>query len=138
MDSRYQRPKYQAHRRSPATARGVGEACARAPGSSPDNTVGLPRRFQATVGIINGVDVAKFPAVLTRLIRKLHTKVSEPGGSARALASTRPLCANKATTVGAQGEAFSEDEAAQLAGMFGLSGVRRAASLAYIQHAGLG
>lgn len=94
MDSRYQRPKYQAHRRSPATARGVGEACARAPGSSPDNTVGLPRRFQATVGIINGVDVAKFPAVLTRLIRKLHTKVSEPGGSAR-LASTRPLVLTK-------------------------------------------
>ena len=32
-------------------------------------------KFQETVGIINGVDVAKFPAVLTRLIKKLHTQV---------------------------------------------------------------
>ena len=32
-------------------------------------------KFQETVGIINGVDVAKFPAVLTRLIKKLHTPV---------------------------------------------------------------
>lgn len=50
-------------------------------GATPDDASALPctdstRRFQETVGIINGVDVAKFPAVLTRLIKKLHTKVT--------------------------------------------------------------
>lgn len=37
---------------------------------------GVLHRFQETVGIINGVDAGKFPAVLTRVIKKLHTKVT--------------------------------------------------------------
>lgn len=32
--------------------------------------------FQAAVALINKVDVAKFPAVVTRLLKKLHLKVS--------------------------------------------------------------
>ena len=77
------------------------------------------RRFQETVGIINGVDVAKFPAVLTRLIKKLHTKVtacSDPCASlARACSEPQPALV--------QDDAFSEDEKGQLATMFSVSGV---------------
>jgi hypothetical protein len=39
------------------------------------STFGPPRRFQAAVALINKIDVGKFPAVLTRLFKKLHAKV---------------------------------------------------------------
>ena len=76
---------------SPTAAKPAAASLSIAPGEGSALTCrSASRRFQATVGIINGVDVAKFPAILTRLIKKLHTKVM-------ACCTRAPSCAKRSS-----------------------------------------
>ena len=84
--------------------------------------------FQAAVGLINKVDVAKFPAVVTRLLKKLHLKVRTDACRDGAPASLRvvppsspcsPSPRRRGCTV--QGPTFTDDEKQQLGEMFGLN-----------------